>query len=130
MDTQPHILIVEDSPTQARQLETLLSSFPVQTSLATDGLEALRLVDSTPPDLILLDITLPTLDGYQVCSRLKRDRNTSHIPVLILTSIDSADGILQGIEAGADDFIAKDAFMAENLLATVETYLTILTDRE
>jgi len=88
------------------------------------------LVDSTPPDLILLDITLPTLDGYQVCSRLKRDRNTSHIPVLILTSIDSADGILQGIEAGADDFIAKDAFMAENLLATVETYLTILTDRE
>jgi DNA-binding response OmpR family regulator len=85
------------------------------------------MVDSLAPDLILLDITLPTMDGYQVCARLKRDENTAHIPIIMLTSIESADGTLQGLEMGADDFIAKDTFMAENLLATVEVYFNILT---
>jgi DNA-binding response OmpR family regulator len=128
MDAQFHILIVEDSPTQARQLVALMAAFPVQISTAVDGLEALRMVDNALPDLILLDITLPSMDGYQVCSRLKRDENTSHVPVIMLTSIDSADGTLRGLEMGADDFIAKDAYMAENLVATVETYLNILMD--
>ena len=128
MKTQPLILVVEDSPTQAQQLAGILGAYALRISLAADGLEALNMVDSLRPDLIILDVTLPRMDGYQVCSRLKRDSNNAHIPVIMLTSIDSADGTLHGLEVGADDYIAKDSFMTENLLATLDSFLNIFTD--
>lgn len=130
MDIRPLILVVEDSPTQAQQLAAILSSYAVQVSIASDGLEALTMVDSLRPDLIILDVTLPRMDGYQVCTRLKRDTTTMHIPIVMLTAIDSAEGTLQGLEVGANDYIAKDAFMTENVLATLDSYLNIFADRD
>lgn len=129
MNKSPLILIVEDSPTQAKQLAATLTSYHVRVAISNDGLEGLRAVYDQKPDLVILDVNLPGMDGYQVCSRLKRDSDTAQIPIIMLTTIDGAEGTLQGLEVGADDFIPKDEFMDENLLATVNAYLNILEGR-
>jgi DNA-binding response OmpR family regulator len=115
------VLIVEDSPTQAKQIAADLAQHGFRTCIAGDGPEALRAVDEHQPDLLVLDVNLPTMDGYQVCRRLKRDRNTAHLPVIMLTVAEGSEATLQGLEAGADDYIPKDAFAAENLLVTLQT---------
>ena len=76
-------------------------------------------MEQQPPELIILDINLPQMDGYQVCSRLKRDPNTLHIPVIMLTSSDNVSATLKGLQAGVDDFISKDDFATDNLLDTL-----------
>ena len=130
MNTQPLILIVEDSPTQAQRLGSLLGFYDLWFSVASTGLEALSFLDNVEPDLIILDVTLPGMDGYQVCARVKRDNFHAHIPIVMLTTIDSADGTLRGLEVGADDYIAKDPFMDENLMATLDAYFNILPNAE
>lgn len=120
MKKVPLALIVEDSPTQAKQIAANLSSCGFRTHIATDGPEALRAVDDHQPDLVVLDVNLPTMDGYQVCRRLKRDPNTAHIPVVMLTVADGSEATLQGLEAGADDYIPKDVFATENLIVTLK----------
>lgn len=72
------------------------------------------------PDLIVLDVNLPTLDGYQVCRRLKRDPETAHIPVIMFTSATRSDDALAGLDAGVDDYIVKDEFAFDNLLASLQ----------
>lgn len=129
MNESPLILVVEDSPTQAKQIAAALTAYDLRVAIAGDGLDALRMVDSDPPAVVILDVNLPTMDGYQVCSRLKRDSRTAHIPVIMLTAYDSADATLQGLEVGADDYIAKDEFTSENLLATLDSYLNFLEGR-
>ncbi len=125
MSTAPLILIVEDSPTQAQGLSTTLSSYHIRTLVATDGLEGLRAASEHHPSLIILDVNLPLMDGYQVCRRLKRDPNTAHIPVIMLTISDSSDATVQGLEAGADDYIPKDVWATDNLLTTLRAYLPL-----
>ncbi len=129
MNESPLILVVEDSPTQAKQIAAALTAYDLRVAIAGDGLDALRMVDSDPPAVVILDVNLPTMDGYQVCSRLKRDSRTARIPVIMLTAYDSADATLQGLEVGADDYIAKDEFTSENLLATLDSYLNFLEGR-
>ena len=85
-----------------------------------DGVQGLRLVDIEQPDLIVLDVNMPKMDGYQVCRRLKRDPNTQHIPIVMLTSNDGTEDALKGLEAGADDYIPKDSFASEHLLSTLQ----------
>lgn len=102
------VLIVEDSPTQAQKIQAVLCSYQLRVAVATDGLQALSMVDDEQPDLVVLDVNLPKMVGYQVCNRLKRDNTTAHIPVIMLTPADSADATLRGLELGADDFIPKD----------------------
>jgi CheY-like chemotaxis protein len=80
MTRQPLAVVVEDSPTQARQIAANLNRHNVATVIATDGPEGLRAVDEHHPDLVVLDVNLPTMDGYQVCRRLKRDASTANIP--------------------------------------------------
>jgi len=87
--------------------------------LAEDGPDALRVVDESRPDAVILDVNLPSMSGYQVCRRLKRDPNTADIPVIMLTSSDSSDDTLRGLNVGATDYIPKDAFATENLVATL-----------
>ncbi len=122
----PLILLVEDSPTQAQQIAATLSNYEVRIVVASDGLQALRLIDGLQPSLVILDVNLPKMDGFQICFRLKRDSRTSHIPVLMLTAMDNADATLHGLEVGADDYISKDAFAAQNLLETVNSFLHIV----
>ena len=113
-------VIVEDSPTQARQIKANLERFNVESIIAPDGPDGLRAVDEHQPDLVVLDVNLPTMDGFQVCRRLKRDPATANIPVIMLTMEDNSEATLEGLEAGADDYIPKDMFAAENLLSTLE----------
>ena len=124
----PLILIVEDSATQATQIAATLSRYKVRVVIATDGFQGLRLTHSQTPNLIVLDINLPKMDGYQMCQRLKRDPETAHIPVILMTAMVTAEASLHGLEVGANDFIAKDHFKAENLLATVNAYLGIVIE--
>jgi CheY-like chemotaxis protein len=115
-----HILVVEDSQTQAAQLKMVLEKAgDLTVELAHNGLDGLRLAQEVPPDLIVLDVVLPDMDGFQVCRRLKRDPATMNIPVIMLTEKSSANATASGLQAGADDYIPKDIFASEHLIETL-----------
>jgi DNA-binding response OmpR family regulator len=116
---RPLVVIVEDSETQAQQVAAHLSARDVRVMLAQDGPQALRLISGSKPDIVVLDINLPTMNGYQVCRRLKRDPVTAEIPVIMLTSASAAADMMRGMEAGAIDYIPKDEFAVEHLLMTL-----------
>lgn len=115
------VLIVEDSSTQAKLTAGWLSQYDVNIVIAEDGLQGLRCVDAFQPDLIILDVKLPKLDGYQLCQRLKRDVNTKHIRIIMLTANDTPDDMARGKEAGADEYIPKNMFAIRHLLSTLHT---------
>ena len=125
MDKKPLVLIVEDSPTQAKSIAAMLENHRVQTIIASDGLQGLCAASEQQPDLVILDVNLPQMDGYQVCRRLKRDKNTAHIPVIMLTVSDSSEATVQGLEVGADDYIPKDNWATENLFTSLRAFLPI-----
>jgi DNA-binding response OmpR family regulator len=116
------VLLVEDSPTQAMEIAANLQKYGFEVQIAQDGLTALRMVDELHPDLVVLDVNLPKMDGYQVCRRIKRDPNTAGIPVIMLTVADSSEATMTGLEAGADDYIPKDIFANENLISTLQAF--------
>jgi CheY-like chemotaxis protein len=120
MSVSPTVLIIEDSATQAKLTAAQLSGYDINVVLAEDGVQGLRCVETFPPDLIVLDVNLPKMDGYQVCQRLKRDENTKHIPVIMLTANDSSEDALKGLAVGADDYIPKDVFAIQHLLSALE----------
>lgn len=124
------ILIIEDSATQAKLIAGQLTRYHIDVVIAEDGMQGLRYVDAVKPDLIILDINLPTLDGYQVCYRLKRDEETRHIPVIMMTDNDTSSEAAKGLDAGADDYIPKDDFAIQNLLSTMENMGLIPTSEE
>ena len=101
------ILIVDDMPANTRLLQAKLVEEYYQVEIAQDGFEALRLSSTWQPDLILLDVMMPGMDGYQTCRRLKADHATMHIPVVIVTALGDPIERLQGLEVGADDFLTK-----------------------
>jgi CheY-like chemotaxis protein len=114
------VLLIEDSPTQAAQIKAVLESVGLSVQLAYDGQEGLRLALEMRPALIVLDIKLPGMDGFQVCRRLKRSPETQAIPVIMLTEKDGAQATMSGIQAGADDYIPKDIFATEHLVNTLQ----------
>ena len=101
------ILIVDDVPANTRLLEARLSSEYYQVATAQDGFEAIRLAISWQPDLILLDVMMPDMDGFETCRRLKGNPETLHIPVVMVSALGDPAERLQGLEAGADDFLPK-----------------------
>ena len=101
------ILIVDDVPVNTRLLQAKLVAEYYQVETAQDGFEALRLAHSWQPDLILLDVMMPGMDGYQTCRRLKSDSVTVHIPVVMVTALGDSTERLHGLEVGADDFLTK-----------------------
>lgn len=129
MTYQPLALLVEDSPTQAIEIIAALKQCGFDVISAADGLVGLDMVYEHHPVLVVLDVQLPTMNGYQVCRRLKRDPQTASIPVIMMTVADSSDATLAGLEAGADDYIAKDVFAGENLTATLNALKTRMDGR-
>ncbi len=113
------VLLVEDSRTQAAQIKETLESVGLKVRVAYDGPEGLREALENPPALVVLDVKLPTMDGFQVCRRLKRNPATQHIPVIMLTEKASAKATMSGLQAGADDYIPKDIFASEHLINTL-----------
>ncbi len=122
-DTGKTILAADDSAVARALLSRLLKGAGYQVVTATDGIEAAQQAYSVMPDLIIVDITMPRMNGYQVCRLLKRDPAISHIPVIILTGADSRGTEFWSLRTGADAFLFKSAEPAE-LLATVEHLLT------
>jgi DNA-binding response OmpR family regulator len=120
MQTTPTILIVDDTPAGRDTLEELLISQDYQLAFASNGPEALTKAAELTPDLILLDVMMPGMDGFEVCRRLRADTHLAEVPVVMVTALDDRDSRLQGLEAGADDFVSKPFDRAE-LRARVRT---------
>jgi adenylate cyclase len=122
-DGHGRILVVDDVPENVRLLEAVLAARGYDVASATDGRTALDLVDSARPDLVLLDVVMPEMDGYAVCRRLREGEETAVLPVIMLTSSTGPEKT-QAIEAGADDFIPKP-FNHHELLTRVRSLLRI-----
>ena len=118
------ILVVEDTPANIQALSSILKGHGYQVSVATNGKQALEVLERIRPDLILLDIMMPEMDGFEACARIKASTAWREIPVIFLTArADTAD-IVRGFELGAVDYVPKP-FNAHELLARVGTHLTI-----
>ncbi len=123
------MLIVDDIPTNVRLLEARLSAEYYDVLTASSGPEALEICQRGDVDIILLDVMMPGMDGFEVCSRLKADRKTSHIPVLMVTALDQPSDRVHGLEVGADDFLTKPVDDVQ-LMARVKSLVRLksLTD--
>lgn len=101
------ILIVDDNSSARETLIAMLEGENYQIELAKDGFQALQILTRLQPDLILLDVMMPGMDGFEVCRRIRAAPQLAEVPILILTALDDRASLLQGIEAGADDFLTK-----------------------
>jgi two-component system, OmpR family, alkaline phosphatase synthesis response regulator PhoP len=118
------ILIVDDNPQNVELLEAYLEGLGCETRAAADGTAALEQVERDPPDLILLDIMMPRMSGFEVCQRLKSDPATRDIPILMVTALNEVGDVERGAEAGTDDFLSKP-FNKVELLTRVKSLLRL-----
>ena len=118
------ILVVDDTPANLRLLSDLLTQHGYRVRPATDGTLALKSVAARTPELILLDVNMPGMDGYEVCRRLKADEKSSRIPVIFISAFGDTRQKVTGFEAGGLDYITKP-FEAEEVLARVRTHLRL-----
>lgn len=126
----PTILVVDDDQQNLELVQAYLEDIDCRTVAARDGIEALDLVAAAKPDLILLDVMMPKMSGFEVCRRLKDDPDTSTIPVIMVTALNEFGDIERGIDSGTDDFVSKPINKLE-LLTRIRTMLKLkhLTDR-
>jgi twitching motility two-component system response regulator PilH len=120
--TEHRVLVVDDSPTVLYKTSLMLIEGGYEVVKATDGQQALELARQEQPSLVLLDVILPKLNGYQVCRKLKSMPETAHIPVVMVTSKTKDSDRHWGIEQGADSYITKP-FEADDLLDVIDALL-------
>ena len=129
MGKQKTALIVEDSPAQALTLRRLLQEEGLNVQWASNGQIGLTMARDTLPDVIVLDIEMPEMNGFEVLQYLKEDPQTARVPVILLTVHTEPISLIQGVDMGAIDFIPKDAFSGSVLLGTLRQ-LGILEDAD
>jgi DNA-binding response OmpR family regulator len=118
------ILVVDDAPMNVKMLADILTFKGYQVVTAAGGIDGLAKVDSEKPDLLLLDVMMPDLDGYSVCRAIRAEPKTAILPIVMVTALDPTEERIKGLEAGADDFLSKPVNQAE-LLARVRSLLRI-----
>ena len=123
------ILLVDDQPANLRVVSTLLSRHGYEVLAAQDGPAALEVCAHTTPDLVLLDILMPGMDGFDVLTTIKQDERLMRVPVICLTAMQDRDLLVRAFEAGAVDYVTKP-FMAEELLARVSVHLGLKLTRD
>ena len=116
------ILIVDDLPTEVQLMRSAIAHLGHTTVVATDGDQALEMAKSETPDLILLDVVLPRMDGFQVCRKIKKDAATAKIPVILVSSKTQESDKFWGLKQGASAYICKP-FSAEDLSEVVSKNL-------
>lgn len=122
MEEQIEILIVEDSPTQAAKLRAILERHHASVRVAFDGKEALATLEKYVPRLVISDIVMPGMDGYELCRRIKSDERLKHLPVILLTSLSDLKDVLRGLECSADSFVVKP-YEEQHLFSRIEYIL-------
>jgi two-component system cell cycle response regulator len=118
------ILIVDDNAQNLELLQAYLELLPCRLVTATDGIEALAAVAEHKPDLILLDVMMPRMSGFEVCQKLKSDPATRSIPVVMVTALNEIGDIERGVESGTDDFLTKPVKKLE-LVTRVKSLLRV-----
>jgi DNA-binding response OmpR family regulator len=106
-DNKTEILVVEDSPTQAEKLRHILEEKGFHVSVADNGKEALVILGKTKPKVVISDVLMPEMDGYELCKRIRSDKNFKEIPIILLTSLSDPRDVIKGLESGANNFIVK-----------------------
>ncbi len=129
------VLIVDDEPTALATMEAILASDAYQLEYATSGGTAIEKAEQLLPDLILLDVMMPGMNGFEVCRRLRATPKLAEVPIIILTALDDRSSRLQGIEAGADDFLIKPVDRQElqlrvRTILRLDRYRTLSIQRE
>ena len=123
-ETKGSVLVVDDNPDNLRLLTAMLTDKGYKVRPAPSGSLALQSVRSTLPDLVLLDIKMPEMDGYEVCRRLKADERTRDVPVLFISALTEVTDKIKGFGVGGVDYITKP-FQHEEVLARVETHVSL-----
>ncbi len=123
-DKLPLILVVDDNQQNLELIQAYLEDLECQTAAARDGIEALEMVARQKPDLILLDVMMPRMSGFEVCRRLKNNPETGDIPVIMVTALNEFGDIERGIDSGTDDFVSKPINRLE-LLTRIKTMLKL-----
>ncbi|RPI01030.1 MAG: PleD family two-component system response regulator [Calditrichaeota bacterium] len=120
----PKILVVDDIPVNIQLLQAFLATQNYKTFIARNGEEALQQVETVEPDLILLDVMMPKMNGFETCRQLKKSEKAKYTPIIMVTALNEIESKIRGIEAGADDFISKP-FNKLELLARVRSLLRV-----
>ncbi len=118
------ILIVDDNPENRKVLGNLLVNEDYEVGVANDGFQALEFLKNSLPDLILLDIMMPGMSGFEVCEKIKSNKSFQHIPIIFLTAKNSTEDIVKGFDVGGVDYVQKP-FNSKELLARVKTHLEL-----
>lgn len=126
--TKVNILVVDDIPLNVLLIQKMLGRFNFNMLTANNGQAALDIVAEKPVDLVLLDLMMPGIDGYEVLRRLRAAEETKELPVVILSALNSSDDVTKGFQMGANDFITKPIIM-ERLLTCVATQINQLWDK-
>jgi putative two-component system response regulator len=120
----PTVLVVDDGEANRELIEACLAEVDCKVVLAEDGPSALRIIESAPPDLVLLDVQMPGMDGYQVCARIKAEPALRLVPVVMITAMNRTDDRVKALEVGADDYMSKPVERVE-LVARVRSALRL-----